>query len=43
MKDNIEIIVYVIAAIVTIALSLWITKAVWYSDMPMWLKWALLK
>ena len=43
MKDLADIIVYIAIIAVIIVASAWFTMVIWESDMPMWLKWMLLK
>lgn len=38
-----DVICYVVVGIIVIALCAWLTKTIWYSDLPIWLKIMLLK
>ncbi len=42
-EDNIGCLIYLIVAVVALLLGAWLTEAVWNSDLPMWLKFFLLK
>jgi ABC-type multidrug transport system permease subunit len=43
MKDFADVIVYVAIIAIIIVASAYFYQLVWESDMPMWLKWMLLK
>ena len=42
-EDNIGCLIYLIVAVITLLLCAWLTKMIVTSDLPLWLKFFLLK